>query len=57
MLRNISCTIRNPRDLDSQLPKTMYSGLATTTYKGPQLWQQLPAKTKQRSSSDLQAEH
>ena len=37
-LRNISYTIGNSRDLDSGLPKTVYYGLETITYKGPQLW-------------------
>ena len=46
MLRNIPYTIRNPRNIDSQLPKTVYCRLETITYKGPQLWQQLPAKIK-----------
>ena len=45
-LSNIPYTIRNPRDLDSQLPKTVYFGLHTIAYKEPQLWQQLPAKIK-----------
>ena len=49
-LRNIPYTIRNPRDLDSWLPKTVYCGLETLAYKGPQLWQQLPAKIKKSSS-------
>ena len=49
-LRNIPYTIRNPRDLDSRLPKTVYCGLETIAYKGPQLWQQLPAKIKKSSS-------
>ena len=49
-LRNIPYTIRNPRDLDSRLAKTVYCGLKTTAYKGPQLWQQLPAKKKKGSS-------
>ena len=31
-------TLRNPRKLDSQLPKTVYCGLETITYKQPQLW-------------------
>ena len=43
-LRNIPYTIGNPRDLDSQLPKTLYCGLETIPYKGRQLSQQLPAK-------------
>ena len=47
MLRNIPCTIRNARDLDSYLPKTVYCSLETITYKGPQLWQLLPKKIKQ----------
>ena len=34
-LRNIPYTIRNPRDLDSRLPKTVYCGLETIAYKGP----------------------
>lgn len=46
MLRNIPYTIRNPRDLDIQLPKTVYCGLETMAYKGPQLWQQLSTKIK-----------
>ena len=37
-LRNIPYTIRNPRDLDSRLPKTVYCGLETIAYKGPQIW-------------------
>ena len=50
MLGNIPYTIRNPRDLDSHLPKTVYCELETTAYKGPQLRQQLPAKVKKSSS-------
>ena len=42
-LRNIPYTIRNPRDLDGQLPKTLYCGLEST-YKRPQLWPQPPPK-------------
>ena len=49
-LRNIAYTIRNPRDLDIRLPKTVYCRLETIAYKGPQLWQQLPAKVKESSS-------
>ena len=49
-LRNIPCTIRNPTDLDSRLPKTVYYRLETLAYKGPQLWQHLPAKIKKSSS-------
>ena len=45
-LKNIAYTIRNPRVLDSRLPKIAYCGLETIEYKGPQLWQQLPAKIK-----------
>ena len=37
-------------DLDSQLPKTVYCELETIAYKGPQLWQQLPAKIKKSSA-------
>ena len=47
-LRNI--TSDDPRDLDSWLPKTVYCGLETLAYKGPQLWQQLPARIKKSSS-------
>ena len=32
-LRNIPYTIRNPRDLDCRLPKTMYCGLETSTQR------------------------
>ena len=46
IMNEIRNTIRNPRDLDSRLPKTVYCGLETIAYKGPQLWQQLPAKMK-----------
>ena len=46
IMNEIRNTIRNPRDLDSRLPKTVYCGLETIAYKGPQLWQKLPAKTK-----------
>ena len=35
-LRNILHTIRNPRDLDSWFPKTVYCGLEILAYKGPQ---------------------
>ena len=52
-LRNIPYTIRNPRDLDSWLPKTVYCGLKTLAYKGPQLWQ-LPIK---KSSSLVSFKH
>ena len=41
MLRNIPYTIRNPRDLDNQLPKT-FADLKLYHAKGPQL----PAKIK-----------
>ena len=37
-LRNIPYTIRNQRDHDSRLPKTVYCGLETMVYKGPRLW-------------------
>ena len=49
MLRNIPYTMRNPRDLGSQLPKTVYCTLETITYKRPQLCQQLRAKRKKLS--------
>ena len=49
-LRNIANTIGNPRDLEIQVLKTMYCGLETIAYKGPQLWQKLPAKIKASSS-------
>ena len=49
-LGNIPYTIRNLRDLDSWLPKTVYCGLGTLVYKGPQLWQQQPVKIKKSSS-------
>ena len=48
--RKIPYTITNPRDLDSWLPKTVYCGLDTLAYKGPQLWQQVPAKIKNSDS-------
>ena len=48
--RNIPHTTRNPRDLVSGLPKTVYCGLETIAYKGLQLWQQLPTKIKISSS-------
>ena len=46
MLRSVSYTIKNSKDLDSQLPKLVYCGLETITYQVPQLWQQLPVKIK-----------
>ena len=49
-LRNISNTIRNPRDIDSWLPKTSYCGLENIACKEPQFWQQRPAKIKKSSS-------
>ena len=49
-LRNISNTIKNPRDNDSWLPKTSYCGLENIACKEPQLWQQRPAKIKKSSS-------
>ena len=49
-LKTIPYTIRNPRDLDNRLPKIAYCGLETIAYKGPQLWQQLPAIIKKSSS-------
>ena len=33
ILRHVPYTIRNPGDLDSQLPQTVYCGLETITYK------------------------
>lgn len=44
MLRNIQYIISNATDLDNQFPKTVYCGLKTIPYKGPQLWQQLLRK-------------
>ena len=35
MLRSVPYDIRNPRDLDSQLPKLVYCGLETVVYKVP----------------------
>ena len=37
-------------DLDSPLPKAVYYELETIAYKALQLWQQLPAAIKKRSS-------
>ena len=47
-MRYLCCpyTIINTRDLDSQLPRTVYSVLETIAYKRQQLWQELPAKIK-----------
>ena len=45
-LRNIPYTIKFPRDLDSQLPTTVYCKIETIAYKEPQLWPQLPTKVK-----------
>ena len=47
-MRYLGCpyTIINTRDLDSQLPRTVYSVLETIAYKRQQLWQELPAKIK-----------
>ena len=50
IFRNIPYPIRNPKDLGCQLLKTVYCGLETITYKGPQLWQLLPEKIKSSSS-------
>ena len=44
MLRNIQYIISNATDLDNQFPKTVYCGLKTIPYKGPQLWQQVLRK-------------
>ena len=49
-LRNIPYTIRNPRDLNSRLPKAEYCGLEIIAYKRLQSWQQLPVKIKRSSS-------
>ena len=35
MLRSVSYTIKNSRDLDSQLPKPVCCGLETITYQVP----------------------
>ena len=37
MLRSVPYDIRNPRDLDSQLPKLVYCGLETVAYKVPKI--------------------
>ena len=49
-LRSIPYTTRNPRDLDSWLPKAVYCGLETLAYNGPQFPQQLPAKERKVAS-------
>ena len=49
-LRNIPYIIRNPRNLDSRLAKTVYCSLETIACKGPQLWQLLLVKTKKVAS-------
>lgn len=46
MLRNTQNSIWDPRNLDSHLPKIVYRGLETVTYKVPQLWRQLPENIK-----------
>ena len=51
MLRNTPYYVRKPRDLDSQLPKTMCCGIETMTCRGPQLSQQLTEKIFKNSSS------
>ena len=45
-LGNTPYTIRDLRDLDSQLPKTVFCELETIIHKRAQLWQQLPIKIK-----------
>ena len=47
-LKNMPYTIRNPKNLDSRLPKTVCRGLETIACTGPQLWQKLPAKNKEK---------
>ena len=56
-LRNIPCALRNLKDLESQLPKSVHYRLENITYKGRQLWQQLPKEIKKVPPSELQAEH
>ena len=50
MMTNIPCKVRNPRDINSQLSKTVYCGLEIITFKGQQLWKQLPKKMKNVTS-------
>ena len=47
-LKNMPYTIRNPKNLDSRLPKTVCRGLETIACTGLQLWQKLPAKNKEK---------
>ena len=46
MLKNMPCALRNSKDLESQLPKTVHYRLENITYKAPQLRQQPPEKIK-----------
>ena len=49
MLKNIPNVIRNPMDLDSHLPKTVYCLLGTKTCEEPRLYRHLPAKIRKSS--------
>ena len=49
-MTNIPCKVRNPRDINSQLSMTVYCELEIITFKGQQLWKQLPKKMKNVTS-------
>ena len=53
MIRNNNDNLRNFQCLYSTNKRTVKYGTETVTYRGPQIWNLIPEKTKNASSFDL----
>ena len=51
--RNVTNNIRHLQEFQSERKKTVFYGLETLSYRGPQLWTLLPEKIKQRNTINL----
>ena len=53
MIRNNNYNLRNFHCLYSTNKRTVKHGTETVTYRGPQIWNLVPEKTKNASSFDI----
>ena len=53
MIRNKKCNLRNFQCLYSTNKRTVKYGTETVTYRGPEIWNLVPEKTKNASSCDI----
>ena len=53
MTRSNNCNLRDFQGLYSTNKRTVKYGTETVTYRGPQIWNLVPEKTKNTSSFDI----